>query len=686
MCRSRRGACPCQPAPTGRSRWRWALRAAAVARLQVGDRFLLIEEVDNCDRIIPQGLQPQLPCDLKMFVRYTVPAVLTGLIAIENEDASFWASASRRYVMPSAPLADSGLVAPMVAHVDALLGDLAVRYPGQRLNLRWNVFADVDRLDQGNFERARADILGLNQDLRVYRGYAASPLAVTLAAFGRSADFQRAPLTILLVQIAAIALFYVALISVAVVERQGEQIALLRGRGSSTAQIVALYALEGLALGLPAILVAPFIAGGVTALLGFTPVFSDISGGELLPVSFEPLAFPLAALGALLSIVALTAPAFVVARRGPQGQRRALARPTAGFLQRYYLDVVLVGFALLALWELNQRDSVYTPSATGGVSSDPLLLASPALIIAAAAAVLARLYPIALRIIVRVAGRVAGVAVAMGLWQLVRRPGPYTQLALLLMMAVAVGIFAASYTSTTERSYEDRARFASGVELRASAGDATFLPADPAKLEGELAAIEGVEAGSAVMRLAGEIATPNSSGPEVAVLGVSGKAGDLLWWRDDFAEGTLESILDRVDSGEILMGMPIPPGSAELSVWVNPALDRSTVTVWARVRDATGRHDLLPFGKLDFRGWRELRAPIEDDGFRPLVEPLSLIALILTEPINQFNASNEPVYIDDLSSVDPDGTLNLLEGFEGGGALGGGPERRAGCRPPAAEP
>ena len=600
-----------------------------------------------------------------MFVRYTVPAVLTGLIAIENEDASFWAAASRRYVMPSAPLADSGLVAPMVAHVDALLGDLAVRYPGQRLNLRWNVFADVDRLDQGNFERARADILGLNQDLRVYRGYAASPLAVTLAAFGRSADFQRAPLTILLVQIAAIALFYVALISVAVVERQGEQIALLRGRGSSTAQIVALYALEGLALGLPAILVAPFIAGGVTALLGFTPVFSDISGGELLPVSFEPLAFPLAALGALLSIVALTAPAFVVARRGPQGQRRALARPTAGFLQRYYLDVVLVGFALLALWELNQRDSVYTPSATGGVSSDPLLLASPALIIAAAAAVLARLYPIALRIIVRVAGRVAGVAVAMGLWQLVRRPGPYTQLALLLMMAVAVGIFAASYTSTTERSYEDRARFASGVELRASAGDATFLPADPAKLEGELAAIEGVEAGSAVMRLAGEIATPNSSGPEVAVLGVSGKAGDLLWWRDDFAEGTLESILDRVDSGEILMGMPIPPGSAELSVWVNPALDRSTVTVWARVRDATGRHDLLPFGKLDFRGWRELRAPIEDDGFRPLVEPLSLIALILTEPINQFNASNEPVYIDDLSSVDPDGTLNLLEGFEG---------------------
>ena len=88
------------------------------------------------------------------------------------------------------------------------------------------------------------------------------------------------------------------------------------------------------------------------------------------------------------------------------------------------------------------------------------------------------------------------------------------------------------------------------------------------------------------MRLEGEIATPNSAGPEVAVLAVSEEAGDLLWWREDFAERTLDAILDRVDSGDILRGVPIPPASAELSVWVNPELQRATVTVWARVRDA----------------------------------------------------------------------------------------------------
>ena len=60
-----------------------------------------------------------------------------------------------------------------------------------------------------------------------------------------------------------------------------------------------------------------------------------------------------------------------------EAHRRAQARPGASILQRYYLDFVLVALAALLLWELNERGSAFQPSATGGVSSDPILLASP---------------------------------------------------------------------------------------------------------------------------------------------------------------------------------------------------------------------------------------------------------------------------------------------------------------------
>ena len=641
-------------------------RAAAVARLGPGDEFLLIEELDTCDRIIPQGLEPQPPCRLTAVARHAIPARLAGLVAVEDADDPFWAAAAARYVSPAPPLVDSGLVVPLLAHPDALLGGLAERWPGQRLDLRWHAFADVDRLDQGNYERARDDILALNRELRALDGYAVSPLTVALDAFGRSAGFQRAPLVILLAQIAAIALFYVALVSAAAVERRAEEIALLRGRGASVGQVTALHALEGLALAAPAVLAAPFLAGGVTALLGLTPLFNDVSGGAPLPVAFEPLAFPLAAAGALLAAAALAVPAWLAARREPQGGRRALVRPAPGIFQRYYLDAALAGLALLALWELNERDSVFTPSATGGVSSDPLLLATPAIVIAAAAAVLARVLPILPRLAARAAERLAGASLAMGLWQLARRPGPPTQLGLLLMMTVATGIFAASYAATAERSQADRARFAAGVELRAEAtGGAVDLPADPADLESGARELAGVEGAAAVLRLEGETATPASRGPAVSVLAAPRAAGDLLWWRDDFADEPLDALLDRLDAGDVVAALPVPAGSRELSVWVNPERTRPTVTLWARLRDASGRHDLAEFGKLDFTGWRELRAAVESRGFRPFVEPVAVVGLILTEPPNQFNADDAPLFLDDLAALDAAGARTPLDEFEG---------------------
>ena len=663
------GRAPSPDWPDGRLEVAMGARAAAVARLAPGDEFLLIEEIDTCDRIIPQGLQAQPPCDATALAlaRHAIPARLTGLFAAEDADDPFWGGASARYLSPAPPLADSGLVVPLLAHPEAVLGGLAARWPGQRLEPRWSVFADVDRLDQGNYERARDDILALNRELRALDGYAVSPLTVTLDAFGRSAGFQRAPLVILLAQIAAIALFYVAIVSAAAVERRAEEIALLRGRGASVAQVTALHALEGLALAAPAVLAAPFLAGGVTALLGLTPLFRDVSGGQPLPVAFEPLAFPLAALGAVLAALALAVPAWLAARREPAGGggRRA-ARPAPGLFQRYYLDAALGGLALLALWELNERDSVFTPSATGGVSSDPLLLATPAIVIAAAAALLARVLPLAPRLAARAMGRLAGAPLALGLWQLARRPGPSTQLGLLLMMTVATGVFAASYAATAERSYADRARFAAGVELRAGdAGGAFDLPTDPAELEARAGELAGVTGAAAVLRLAGETATPAGRGPAVSVLAVPPGADALLWWRDDFADEPLDALLARLDTGETLPGLPLPDGSRELSVWANPTRERATMTLWARLRDASGRHELVDFGKLDFSGWRELRAVVESRGFHALEEPLTLVGLILTEPPNQFNADDAPLFLDDLAALDGDGARTPLEAFEG---------------------
>lgn len=642
-------------------------RSAQVSGIKAGTAVTLVEDFDTCERELPrEDRPPPPPCTPRAGLSFTIPAVVTGIVEPLESDDGFWITGVGGYFDPERLIPEAGAILPAFADESALLDTFAAALPGYRSATAWHTFADPERLTRANFERAREDLRALYREFEPLGGFAFSPLGSTLDEFGRNVRYQQTPLTVLLLEIACIALFYVGLISSIVVERQADEITLLRSRGASTLQIASIYLLEGLSLGVIATLVAPFLASMGTALLGLTPTFERVTDGALLPVTIPPLSFALAAGGAVLSTVALVLPAFVVARRGAMTHRRGQSRPGASLIQRYYLDLVFVALAALLLWELNERGSVFQPSATGGVASDPLLLASPALIIVAAALLILRFYPIVLNAAARLLSAAAGVTVAVGLWQVVRRPGQYTRLALLLMMAVAVGTFAASYASTAERSFRDRADYEVGVDLRASGtGDLAFS-GTTGELEESLGAFPGVSRASAVLRTNGRLATPGGSSRDVQILGVDPAAvGDMLWFREDFAQRPLPDLLAELGTAGGLRGKPLPGNPDRISVWVDPGAGRDNMTLWARVRDSQGRFALLEFGKLDFQGWRQLSTPIRPEFGTALEGPLTLSAVVLTEPSTVVNTSAAPVFIDDISVTDAGGAERSVEDFEG---------------------
>src|SRR5690606_33024156 len=122
---------------------------------------------------------------------------------------------------------------PMLTREETILGAFAERHPEYFVSRAWHVFADETVLTRANFQRARDDISGLYRELEPYGVLAYSPLRDTLEAFGNRASYEQTPLAILLLQITGIALFYVALISAVIVERQADEITLLRARGAT---------------------------------------------------------------------------------------------------------------------------------------------------------------------------------------------------------------------------------------------------------------------------------------------------------------------------------------------------------------------------------------------------------------------------------------------------------------------
>lgn len=642
--------------------------SARAGRVALGDQLLLYQEFDNCEREIPgEGIPPPPPpCPITERVEFTFPVLVVGIVEPSDMQDPFWPGTASRYFRPYyLPLTGVGPIVPVLADLDALMEDFGAMFPSYRAYSIWSVHADTAVLTRTNFERARDDLVALYSEFEPLGGFAVSPLRDTLISYGRTADYQQVPLLVLLLEITGIALFYIAIVAGIVVERQAPEIALMRGRGASVWQVLWMYLLQGMVIGIPTLLIAPFLAGGLTALLGITPLFNDISDGELLPVTIVPVSFLTAALGVALALLALLVPALLVARRGPAAARRAISRPGPSFFQRYYLDLALAAVAGLLLFELNERGSVFTPSATGGVSSDPLLLASPALAIAAAGALILRFYPLFLRLVARLTRPVAGAAVTLGLVQVVRNAGQYTRLALLLMMVVAVGTFAASYTRTADRSYLDRANHEAGVDVRARTQNASLLlGTSPDQFEAQALELAGVERASAVVRNVASIATPGRSGPEYQLLGVDpAAAAAMLTFREDLADRSLDDLMQAIEAPAAIFGKQLPPGAESISLWARTDAVLGGQTLRVGLRDAAGNYALLGITPTEeiFPQWQQYTADLAQLPYTP-VEPISLVTIILTGTSTR--PGSPGLFLDDITVRTADGREVVIENFE----------------------
>lgn len=647
--------------------------SSTVARLGVGDTFELRESFDTCERTLPPSDPPPPgwppPCNATATAGYALPAVVTAIVEPLDRSDPFWSKPAVRYFAPyGLGIPGDGPIVPAFTAEGSITGGFAANFPAYHAAMTWQVAADPTKLNRANYKAARDDIKALYQEFAPLGGSSYGELANTLDRFGRSADYQEIPLTVLLLEITGIALFYVGLVSAVVVERQAAEIALLRGRGASTFQVITIYLWQGLVIGVPAILLAPFLAAAATAALGLTPTFDAVSNGSLLPVTIPPIAFAAGAVGVGLSMFALILPAVLVSRRAATAQRRMESRPGRSIIHRYYLDLVLAAVAALVLFEIRQRGTVFEPSETGGLSSDPLLLAAPALLMAAAAALLLRFYPLLLRGIAALITAAAGASVALGLTQVVRNSAQYTRLTLLLMMAVAVGSFAASYASTTNRSYDDRAAFETGSDLNAVMPTGSVLPGPAKETDTRLSAIAGVQQASGVTRAKGGLATPGNLSQEFQVLGVDPAAmSKMLWWRDDFSDEPLDELMGRLTAAEVAPGKPLAETPATLSVWLKGDNTLGAVTVWARYRDSRGHFATIELGKADTGGqWKQYTQEVVTGIHADLVAPLSLVSIEMTEPSGRFNSNYTPLLIDDITTTGADGKTTIVEDFESG--------------------
>jgi hypothetical protein len=463
---------------------------------------------------------------------------------------------------------DGGVYGPLVLSRQAFFA-----LGAQSVDLRWRIEADFRSVTLAQADELRQRLARLPRSLNAGRDTGSqisldTGLPAILTAASHSLHLARAGVLVPSIQVALLALFGLLFTTALLIERRVLATESLRLRGASAGQILRMAIAEAALIAIPAVAVAPWLAALGLRILNHAGPLADI--GLRLDPHVNAVSYALAAGAGVVCVAGLALPALRARGVGVIRERRRVA--IAGLAQRLRLDLVLVVVALLGYWQLRRYHSTLVEN-RGGLGIDPFLVAAPAVLLFAGALLSLRLVPLIARFVERVTGSTRGVVASLGFRQVARRPRAYARSILLLVLAVAIGVFATTYSKTWHHSQVDQARHAAGADLLVSPSDRPGAPPT-------------IDLGSSYRAVGASTAIPAAT--DLVDLGNNDAAGGKLLAidarralgvvkpRGDFASQSLPDLMRPLAEGRgRLAELPLPGRPTRLRLTVDLSLSKA---------------------------------------------------------------------------------------------------------------
>jgi hypothetical protein len=595
---------------------------------------------------------------------------VTALLRPLDPTARFWSLDEK---VLGAATGDSFSTVPLFISETAFFEVLGRSFADMDTTYGWLLEVQPDRIDADSARNGQLSVqlMGdrLNSTLFAYRQF--TTLDRVLGVYDQRLFFSKLPMFVVMILVAVVILYYVVTLSALLIERQRGEIALLRSRGAGTSHLVSIFALEGITVSVLATVVGPLLAAAAISAAGFTPAFSGLSATRGLDVDISAAAYGLSALGGLFSFGALMIPAIQAARMSVTGHRRESARPEGlPLYQRYYLDVLLLIVSIVLFRQLTQQGSVVATRLFGDVAVNQLILAVPAVTLLAASMVLLRIFPLVMRLASRLFSSVLPAGLALGLWQMARNPTYYARLSLLLILTAGLGIFAASFGGTLDRSFQERVFYSTGSDLRVG-GLVIDASGTTRPMTASYEEVEGVDTASPTFRGRAFDLTSLVS-EEVGVLAVSSDSfNDVGWYRDDFSDKSISDLLTSLRPQDGPVGIPLPEDARTIGIIGRVDRPQPSMRLAARVVDANDRYFTYDLGNLTSADWQFYEVPLSRASrFRTRllrlepVWPLRLMSIGVEETDTQRGTFAGSLIVDDIRVRTGDGTVLVIEGFD----------------------
>jgi putative ABC transport system permease protein len=271
-----------------------------------------------------------------------------------------------------------------------------------------------------------------------------------------------------------LALLFISLTATIAVQQYEQEVATMRGRGTSWLQVASMNLIESFALllaGLPLSLLFGWLAA---VLMGQTLSFLRFTARSGVDINLLGINYLWLGISALLIVISRFLPVLNISRttivQVKQERSRALRKP---IWQRFFLDFLLLipgAYAYITLSgkakPLKFISSITTSATTSGNTyRDPLLFVAPALFAMALCMIMLRLLPLLLRGLAYAVDNLPKVWAYLSLQQVARRPQDHSAALLLIMISLSMAIYSASTAKTLDKWMHDSVYYKSGADL-----------------------------------------------------------------------------------------------------------------------------------------------------------------------------------------------------------------------------
>ncbi len=608
---------------------------------------------------------------------------------------------------------DRPVLVPIYVPEKLFFSGLGARYPTLVGDYGWFLFLDPGVLTASRVIPTQDALEGLETDLNKQFPHSLllTGLGNALDDYERDLTHARVPLFLFISLVVLVILYFLVLLMGLLSRTRSDEASLLRSRGASMLQVSGLLAFgEGIVV-LLAIALGPFLALVIVRHLLLGTINPAGDGGPV-SVGLSADMFVMGAVGGLLSLAVLIVSGAGLARLGIVEFLKERARPpTVPLIHRYYIDILVLALIGLVWWQIHDRGGFLERDVlSGALEGDISLRLGPVLVLLGAALLLLRVLPLLVNVAAWAASFLGPAWVSFALTRVARDPLPHGSLAVILLLASALGIFGATFQSTLSRSQRDQALYKTGGDLVVKSP--TFF----SPTQAELAGVEGVQTISPVVRGAGTLLDGLPGASTTLISLDPGTLHDTAWFRDDFADKDLPRLLNPLRNGAPLVnggqvrsgenvrrieersrGIVLPIEAEHVGVWVKfftrglgQGQSERKVVLWMRISGVEGNYRSLILehrpppgtrveGAADQAAnasetplplgddWNYFEAPLPEDTFF-IQPPFSVVSVFITA-VSRGSVTVLPpgsMGLDDVTvrgpSIRPNGAV--VEGYE----------------------